>query len=65
MRSTIDLWDDIGGLAEDEILQVITKLFSVYEAALQLDSDNAAALQFFRNLDNVITQTCECNSNRR
>lgn len=65
MRSTIDLWDDIGGLAEDEILQVITRLFSVYEAVLQLDPDNAAALEFFRNLDNVITQTCECNSNRR
>lgn len=65
MRSTIDLWDNIGELAEDEILQVITRLFTVYEAELQREPDNATALQFFRNLDNVITQTCECNSNRR
>jgi hypothetical protein len=65
MRSTNDLWGDIGELSEDELLQVITRLFSVYEAELQLDPDNEAALKFFRNLDNVITQTCECNSSRR
>ena len=65
MRSTNDLWGDIGELSEDELLQVITRLFSVYEAELQLDPDNEELLKFFRNLDNVITQTCECNSNRR
>lgn len=65
MRSTIDLWSDIGELSEDETLHVITRLFAVYEAELQNDPGNEAALRFFRNLENVVTQTCECNSNRR
>ena len=65
MRSTIDLWGDLGELSEDEILHVITKLFATYEAKLQLDPDNEEVLTFFKNLDNAISQTCECNSNRR
>ena len=65
MRSINDLWGDLGELSEDETLHVITKLFAAYEAELQLDPDNAEVLKFFRNLDNAITQTCECNSNRR
>ena len=65
MRSTNDLWNDIGELSEDETLHVLTKLFSVYEAELQLYPDNKEVLNFFRNLDNAITQTGECNSNRR
>jgi len=65
MRSTNDLWGEIGELAENEILHVITQLFSVYEAELQRDPDSAEALKFFRNLDNALTLTCECNSNRR
>ncbi|MEN8135570.1 MAG: hypothetical protein ABFS18_08560 [Thermodesulfobacteriota bacterium] len=65
MRSINDLWGDIGELSEDEMLHVITKLFAMYETELQRDPDNEEALKFFWNLDNVITQTCECNSNRR
>ena len=65
MRSTNDLWGEIGELAENEILHVITQLFGVYEASLQRDPDNQEALKFFRNLDNALTMTCECNSNRR
>lgn len=65
MRSINDLWGDIGELSEDETLHVITKLFAVYEAELQVDPDNKDALKFFHNLENVIIQTCECNSNRR
>ncbi len=65
MRSINDLWGDIGELADNEILHVITRLFAVYEAELQREPDNAEALNFFRNLDNALTLTCECNSNRR
>ena len=65
MRSIIDLWGDIGELSEDEILHVVTKLFAAYEADLQHDPDNEEVLKFFKNLDNAISQTRECNSNRR
>jgi len=65
MRSINDLWGDIGELSENETLHVITKLFAVYEAEWQLDPEREDVLKFFRNLDNAITQTCECNSNRR
>ncbi|MCK4839512.1 MAG: hypothetical protein KAS94_11980 [Desulfobulbaceae bacterium] len=65
MRSTNDLWGEIGELAENEVLHVITQLFTAYEVELQGDPANEEALKFFRNLDNAITLTCECNSNRR
>ena len=65
MKSIIDLWGDIGELSEEETLHVITKLFAFYEAKLQIDPDNEEGLNFFSNLDNAISQTCECNSNRR
>lgn len=65
MRSIIDLWGDLGALSEDETLHVITKLFAFYEGKLQLEPENEEVLAFFRNLDNAITQTSECNGNRR
>lgn len=65
MKSINDLWGELGELSEDETLHVLTRLFAAYEKERQRDPDNQEALRFFRNLDNAITQTCECNSNRR
>jgi len=65
MRSVVDIWGDLGELEEDQTLQVISRLFDVYESDLQRDPDNPEALDFFRKLDQVMTQVCECNSNRR
>lgn len=65
MKSSIDIWEDIGSLSEDELLHVMTKLFALYEAEFEKDSTNKESLNFFKNLDNAITQTSQCNSNRR
>ncbi len=65
MKSVDELWDDIGSLAEEEALHVITKLYASYEAKLSRDPDNQACRQFFQELDNAISQTLECNLNRR
>lgn len=59
------IWDDLGSLSEEEALHVITKLYTSYEAKLSLAPDNQAYQQFFQELDNAITQTLECNLNRR
>ncbi|MEN8257159.1 MAG: hypothetical protein ABFS09_04790 [Thermodesulfobacteriota bacterium] len=59
------LWDDIGSLAEEEALHVITKLYASYEARLSREPENKECLQFFQELDNAISQTLECNLNRR
>ena len=62
---TSDLWDTLGSLPEDETAHVITRLFVLYEARLQQNPDDQEALHFFSNLDLAITQTSQCNSNRR
>lgn len=64
-KSSNDLWEAIGSLAEDETVHVITKLFSMYEEMLQKNSDDSHARLFFRNLDTAITQSTLCNLNRR
>jgi hypothetical protein len=65
MRSITDLWGDLGELSEDETLHVLTKLFVVYEEEQQNKPDDEGVQKFFQNLDNIISQTRECNSNRR
>ena len=65
MRSIIDMWGELGELTEDETLHVVTKMFMVYEAELQSNPDDEGVQKFFRNLDSIIAQTRECNSNRR
>jgi hypothetical protein len=65
MRSINDLWGDLGDLSDDELLHVITKLFAIYEAELLRAPDNEAVLRFFRHLGNAVSQTRDCNSNRR
>ncbi|MFZ5773977.1 MAG: hypothetical protein ACOY3Z_00605 [Thermodesulfobacteriota bacterium] len=65
MRPVGELWGELGGLREDELFHVITKLFAHYEAELSRDTAHAVALDFFNHLDVAITQTVQCNSNRR
>jgi hypothetical protein len=52
-------------LSDDELLHVITKLFAIYEAELLRAPDNEAVLRFFRHLGDAVSQTRDCNSNRR
>ena len=65
MKTADDLWEDIGSLSEDEMFHVMTKLFDTYENKIKENPDSQEALEFFKNLGNVISQTRECNSNRR
>lgn len=62
---TTELWDTLGSVPEEELAHVLTRLFALYEARLQQNPDDAEAAHFFHNLGLVITQTCQCNSNRR
>ena len=65
MKTADDIWEDIGSLSDDEMFHVITKLFDIYDNELKQNPANSEALNFFKNLDNVISQTSQCNSNRR
>ncbi len=60
-----DLWEKVGSLEDLETMQVITKLFDVYELQLQNNPGDVAARQFFKYLDQAISQASECNLNRR
>ena len=65
MRSVADIWGSLGDLDDGQTMQVLCKLFTVYESDLQRNPDNQEALEFFKKLDQMLTQVCECNSNRR
>ncbi|MDH3393386.1 MAG: hypothetical protein OEL66_05215 [Desulfobulbaceae bacterium] len=65
MKSPDDIWEEIGSLADDEMLHVITKLLSVYDQILKNDPQSVEARNFFQHLDNAVTQTSQCNLNRR
>ena len=65
MKTPNEIWDDIGSLSENEMFHIVTKLFAIYESLYENAPDNIECKNFFRNLDNVIRQTSQCNSNRR
>lgn len=65
MKTPDDIWDDIGSLSEAELFHVMTKLYAIYEAQLKQNPTDEESLNFFKHLDNTISQTAECNSNRR
>lgn len=65
MKNPNDIWGDLGELPEEEIIHVLTKLFATYEDQFKKDPNNRQAMNFFRNLDNSISQTSQCNLNRR
>lgn len=60
-----DLWDRVGALEDIETMQVLTKLYDVYELQLQNNHEDVAAKQFFKYLDQAMSQASECNLNRR
>jgi hypothetical protein len=63
--NTATLWDGLGSLPEEEAPHVLARLFALYERRLAHNPEDPESLAFFHNLDLVITQTCQCNSNRR
>lgn len=63
--NTNDLWEALGDLEEEDIPHVVTKLFILYEERLNRNPDDEAAALFFQHLSQVVSQTGECNLNRR
>lgn len=60
-----DIWELLGNLEEDQLLQVLTQLFARYEERLQKNPDDPATKLFFRDLSVVLEQVQSCNLNRR
>jgi hypothetical protein len=60
-----DIWELLGDLEEDQLLQVLTQLFARYEERLGKNPDDPAAILFFRDLSVVLEQVQTCNLNRR
>ncbi len=65
LRTADDTWEALGELADNELLHVLTKLFDVYYAELKQNPGNPAAAVFFDRLARAVTQTGQCNLNRR
>jgi hypothetical protein len=65
MRNPNQLWESLGDVDADETGHVLTRLFALYEKLLEKNPKDKEALIFFRNLDIALTQTAECNLNRR
>ena len=65
MKSPNDIWADLGELPDEEVIHMMTKLFAVYEKKLKNKPGDQEALNFFKNLDNSISQTIQCILNRR
>jgi hypothetical protein len=65
MTRADDAWEALGDLSEEEALHVLTRLYALYEETHQHHLDDEAADRFFTNLFTAITQTRECNLNRR
>ena len=65
MKSPNDIWADLGELPDEEVILIMTKLFTIYEDTLKNQPADQEALNFFKNLENSINQTSPCNLNRR
>ncbi len=65
METSHEIWEALGELPEDEVLHVITKLFFMYEEQLKRNPSDPEALNFFRRLGTALSQTTQCNLNRR
>ena len=65
MKSTDDIWEELGELPEEEVMHVMTKLFALYQERLEQYPEDRSALLFFHNLANAISLTSQCNLNRR
>ena len=60
-----DVWAQLGELAEEDAVQVLTRLYAMYEQQQQQAPNDEAAALFFRNLATALDQALECNLNRR
>ena len=65
MTTANDVWNALGELADEDAVHVLTRLFTLYEEQEQRNPEDEAAALFFRNLATAVSQTCECNLNRR
>ncbi len=65
MSSSNKAWEQLGELAEEDAVHVLTRLFAMYEEQEQRNPHDKAASLFFRNLISALGQTSECNLNRR
>ena len=65
MTTANDVWSALGELADEDAVHVLTRLFTLYEEQEQCNPEDEAAALFFRNLATAVSQTCECNLNRR
>ena len=65
MKSPNDIWANLGELPDEEVILIMTKLFTIYEDTLKNQPADKEALNFFKNLENSINQTSQCNLNRR
>ncbi len=65
MKNTDNIWALLGELEEDEPIQVLTRLYSLYDNIIKTDPDNLEAALFFKHLENAISFCIECNLNRR
>lgn len=65
MKSPNDIWSDLGELPDEEVIHLMTKLFAIYEEKLKNYPEDREALNFFKNLDSSLSQTSQCNLNRR
>ncbi|MBU0673553.1 MAG: hypothetical protein KJ950_02785 [Proteobacteria bacterium] len=65
IKDPMDSWAELGELSEENLLNVLTRLYTHYEKLQKQNPASEAALDFFRNLGSAIDQTNQCNSNRR
>ncbi len=65
MKSPNDIWSELGELDDEEVIHLMTKLFAVYEEKLQKYPGDPESLNFFKNLENSLRMTTQCNLNRR
>ena len=65
MKSPNNIWGHLGELPDEEVIHMMTKLFAIYEEKLKIKPEDRETMNFFRNPDNSISQTSQCNLNRR
>lgn len=65
METPHEIWEALGELPEEELLHVLTKLFFSYEEQLKQNPADPGAAQFFMRLGTALSQTSQCNLNRR
>jgi hypothetical protein len=62
---TIDLWEALGSLEDDQATQVLTQMFARFEQRREQHPADPAAESFFQALAVCIAQVQSCNVNRR